>query len=73
MEENAYADAMALDAGDRPNRARKLSAIILDRNLRNLYRGIRNPPGNRDDAILRFLHAAVHTFDNAYDRAVDEA
>lgn len=73
MEANAYADAMALDAGERPGRARKLSSIFLDNSLRNLYRGIRNPPGNRDDAILRFLQRAVHTFDHAYDRAVDEA
>lgn len=73
MEENAYTDAVALRDGEKPNRARKLSAIVLDRHLRNLYRGIENPPGDQDDAILLYLQAAVHTFDNAYDRAVDEA
>lgn len=72
MEANAYADAMALDAGERPNRGRKLSAIFLDRRLRNLFRAIRNPPGDQDAAILRFLLAAAHTFDNAYGRAVQE-
>ncbi|XP_034247294.1 uncharacterized protein LOC117649035 [Thrips palmi] len=73
MEANAYADVMALIGGDKPNRGRRLSAIFLDNRLRNLFRAIRNPPGDRDAAILRFLVAAAHTFDNAYDRAVAEA
>ncbi|XP_034236489.1 uncharacterized protein LOC117642414 [Thrips palmi] len=72
MEANAYADAMALAIGEKPNRGRKLSAIALDQRLRTLYRSIRNPPGDLDAAILRFLRAAAHTFDNAYDRAVQE-
>lgn len=72
MEANAYADSMALENGIKPNRARKLSAIVLDRQLFNLFRGVVRPPGDQDEAILRFLHRASHTFDNAYDRAVEE-
>lgn len=72
MEDNAYADAEALEIGERPGRRRKASAIFNDRNLRNLARGLRNPPGNLDDAVLRYLEGAAHTFDNAFDEAVFE-
>lgn len=72
LEENAFADATALDGGGKPNRRRKASAIRNDRNLRNLARQLRNPPGNLNDAVLRYLGAAAYTFDNAYDEAVED-
>lgn len=72
MERNAAADVKALRQGRQPNRGRKTSAIMLDRRLRTLARTFRNPPDNRDGVIMRYLSAASYTFDNAYDRAVEE-
>ncbi|KAK3921439.1 DNA excision repair protein ERCC-6-like 2 [Frankliniella fusca] len=72
VESNADADASALSQGERPNRRRRFSSVMLDRRLRNLMRQIRNPPDNVDNAIMRYLDNALHTFDNAYDRAVEE-
>ncbi|XP_034253510.1 uncharacterized protein LOC117652588 [Thrips palmi] len=71
MEENALADVEALELGEQPNRRRKLKSIILDRRLRNLAETLNNPPGNLDQAILRYIHAASHTFDTAYRNAVE--
>ena len=40
---------------------------------RNLASDLQNPPGNLEDAIMRYLRGAVQTFDNAYDNAIDDA
>ncbi|XP_026290929.1 uncharacterized protein LOC113215512 [Frankliniella occidentalis] len=73
LEGSAFADSEALRIGNPPNRGRTARAISLDRRLRNLARGFANPPDNINDTILRYLEAALHSFDRAYDRAVDQA
>ena len=70
MEDCAMCDAEACEAGDRPGRGRRASAITNDRRI--LSRQLRNPPGLLDDAVMRFLRAAVYTFYNLVEENVNE-